>query len=155
LDVGQVAFLGKLLNATISGSFKGSKTYIDDLRNSQFCINIRGTSAECFRFYESLEAGCIPILLDEFHDFNYGEQHEHQYSLLLEVAWNKTGIPILWAKTQAELIATYNGYVRSGDEGLRRLDMLQADMMLWYDKMLAHYDKKMSTDMCVVRPAVA
>ena len=145
---GQVAYIRRTLNETVSGSFGGSRTYIDDLRSSVFCINIRGTSAECFRFYESIEAGCIPLMLNQYHDFNYAAQHEHQYSLLLEAEWGRKGYPFLWVNDAAELRRVYAELLRSGPEGLARLDAMQADMLVWYDKVKTHFGGAMSREMC-------
>ena len=147
---GQVGYIQKVLNQSISGGIGVSRSYSDDLRNSVFCINIRGTSAECFRFYESLEAGCIPLMMNLYHDFDYTSQHNHQYSLLLEVPWEKQGTyPFLWAQDAKDLLRRYNSYMRSGEEGLRALDALQRDMIVWYAKVKEHYNHVMSSDMCV------
>jgi len=42
------------------------------LRNSKYCVALPGSSKYSFRFYEALEAGCIPVILDEWVDWQTG-----------------------------------------------------------------------------------
>ena len=37
--------------------------FIQEMLHSKLCLNIKGFSAECHRFYEALECGCIPVIV--------------------------------------------------------------------------------------------
>lgn len=143
----QVQHISQLLNLTVSGGFKAASNYMQDLRSSVFCLNIRGTSAECFRFYESIEAGCIPLMLDRYPDFDYGDQHRHQYAPLLE-ARPGARYPFLWAADGQALLADFDALARSGADGLAKLDALQSEMLEWYGAVKTHLDRRMSADLC-------
>ena len=48
-----------------SGFAKGNATdYVSKMRDTRLCLQIAGLSTECYRLYESLDAGCVPILID-------------------------------------------------------------------------------------------
>lgn len=48
------------------------------MHNTQLCLQISGLSAECYRMYESLDAGCVPVVIDQF-----GHETEAQYRYFL------------------------------------------------------------------------
>ena len=47
---------------TVFGTGSGPK-FIQEMLHSKLCLNIKGFSAECHRFYEALECGCIPVIV--------------------------------------------------------------------------------------------
>ena len=53
---------GRFADPTLSGEAYGAA-----LRETSLCLQLPGVSAECYRLYESLEAGCVPVLVDELH----------------------------------------------------------------------------------------
>ena len=41
--------------------------YVAQMQDTKLCLQLPGLSPECHRLYESLEVGCVPILIDDFH----------------------------------------------------------------------------------------
>jgi len=46
----------------------GRNEYVRLMMDSKFCLALPGTSLESFRLYEALQAGCIPVMLDQWTD---------------------------------------------------------------------------------------
>ena len=69
--------------------------YATTMHQSALCLNLKGMSSECFRFYEALEAGCIPVVINKFTN-NSGPQWgwddigaDQQFRPLLQSLWKK------------------------------------------------------------------
>lgn len=75
--------------------------YVRSLQQSSFCLNLPGASSECFRYYDAVEAGCIPVLVDVFADANYTVANHAEFQPLLRLAGEPA--PFVWVKSPAEL----------------------------------------------------
>ena len=62
------------------------KQYISILGNTKFCPILRGNNLETFRFYEALEAGCLPIT--NITDKSYLEWIEKHLQLESIYSWS-------------------------------------------------------------------
>ena len=70
------------------GFAHGSRNdYIFGLFNSKFCLQIPGRFAECYRFYDSLEAGCIPVFIDNYVSANYSTSIAESLLRLEDILW--------------------------------------------------------------------
>jgi hypothetical protein len=70
------------------GFGKGSAAqYVEYMRSSKLCISLRGQFVECYRLYDALEAGCVPVIIDDFKLKNYVSQHTEQLRPLLTFPW--------------------------------------------------------------------
>jgi len=156
------------------GFGKGSpQQYVDLMHKSKFCISIRGQFVECYRLYDALETGCIPVIIDEFKLKNYLSQHSEQLLPILTFPWTNilgqsvtslergegrsnyqdfnTGggglhvtAPFVYVRTVAEFSALLDQLLHSESS----LEALQAENMLWWDQMKKHYKAEMSGKLC-------
>lgn len=78
--------------------------YAAQMQDTHLCLQLPGLSAECYRLYESLEAGCVPIFVTDFHP-----QTDIQHQSLLRGG----AAPFLLAARAEDLVA--------------RLQLLEAD----------------------------
>jgi hypothetical protein len=56
---------GRMLGRVGFGRGNASE-YVRLMHDTRLCLQISGLSAECYRMYEALDAGCIPILVNQF-----------------------------------------------------------------------------------------
>ena len=138
-----------------SGSYSADNSksrYETEMLNSKFCLNIRGRTPECHRFYESLEFGCIPVFVDKYSDFDYTFQFSSWKSKIQEVTWRKGNeLPFLWVKNVSELKVAYDRLVNNGDKGLQELDRMQRDCMEWWDAAKQFMKKRFEEAVCSYR----
>jgi len=119
-----------------SGFGKGNASeYVDKMRDTQLCLQIAGLSSECYRLYEALDAGCVPIVVDNLAAQNQATASE-QYRFLLHgggaLPGDGSAAPFPHAATPsqlAELLAQLRG---NG----RLLDELQAKTDRWWLRTL-------------------
>ena len=119
-----------------SGFGKGNASeYVDKMRDTQLCLQIAGLSSECYRLYEALDAGCVPIVVDNLAAQNQATASE-QYRFLLHgggaLPGDGSAAPFPHAATPsqlAELLAQLRG-----NGGL--LDELQAKTDRWWLRTL-------------------
>jgi hypothetical protein len=74
----------------IINSWSNPDLYFDSLPNYKFVISPEGNGIDCHRHYESLLAGCIPII---------------EYNSLIEEKYK--GCPILYTKDYSEITTEY------------------------------------------------
>ena len=118
------------------GFGKGNASeYVDKMRDTQLCLQIAGLSSECYRLYEALDAGCVPIVVDNLAAQNQATASE-QYRFLLHgggaLPGDGSAAPFPHAATPgqlAELLAQLRG---NG----RLLDELQAKTDRWWLRTL-------------------
>jgi hypothetical protein len=119
-----------------SGTFSvdnSQSSYETEMMNTRLCLNIRGRTPECHRFYETLEFGCIPVFVDAYLDFDYKGQFKAWKSKIMEVEWRKGHeLPFVWVRNTSELKTVYNRLLFSGEAGLRELDVIQSESMEWW-----------------------
>lgn len=90
------------------------------------CLQISGLSAECYRMYEALDAGCVPILIDTF-----GKEVDAQYRFLLPP---RRKAPFPRAETANGLKETLSALASDG----AKLDAMQAEVRRWWNASLSH-----------------
>jgi Exostosin family len=106
---------------TFAFSILNASEYASFHQRAAFCLNLPGTSVECFRFYEALESGCIPVVIDEFAGANYTERTWDEIHRLAEVlpithfpAWEtqhrrwplraSRAAPFVWVNKPSDLV---------------------------------------------------
>ena len=56
---------GRMLGRVGFGRGNASE-YVRLMHDTRLCLQISGLSAECYRMYEAFDAGCVPILINEY-----------------------------------------------------------------------------------------
>eukprot|EP01041_Mallomonas_annulata_P007154 gene7154-14568_t len=140
-------------NLTIHGEVRShgfragnSESYMKDMLNTKFCLNIRGRMSECYRFYEALEMGCIPVIIDKYSSYDYTSDHIQQYSPLKEVPWHKKELPFIWAK-DVKTFATITTRLLS-EKGSSELIQMQRDCAEWWNAVKEFYRKQFTELIC-------
>ena len=116
---------------------KGNRTdYWWKMRNTRFCLQLPGLSAECYRMYEALDAGCVPVLPFDLGP-RYGHDVQTQYRWLVGgrgSAGGEWGVaPFPHGPTSAGLADTM-AMLRTDPE---RASRLQADATRWWQNAMA------------------
>ena len=110
------------------GFGKGNATeYLDKMRGTRLCLQVAGLSTECYRMYEALDSGCIPILVDELGG---STSMAEQYRVLLRGS-PVDGLPpapLLYANTSARLAPHLTRLL----ENTTALDELQLVTVRWW-----------------------
>lgn len=135
-----------------SGSFSADASqsaYETEMLNSRLCLNIRGRTPECHRFYETLEFGCIPVFVDAYSDFDYTSQFKSWKEKIAEVQWRRGHeLPFIWARNLKELGEVYDRLLRGGEAGLRELDVMQSDCAEWWVAAKQHMKRRYEEALC-------
>ena len=114
------------------GFGRGNATeYVRVMHDTRYCLQISGLSAECYRMYESFDAGCLPLLVDEF-GFEPG-QTAAQYRFLLAGAGAHWRAPFPHAAAPRGLRETLERLARDANA----LDMLQLETARWWNATLS------------------
>lgn len=97
-----------------------TESYMNALLDSAFTIAPGGHNPECFRMFEAVEAGSIPVLIknDLYVDHACKEALHHWYDS-----------PILVLDSWDDLFPTIERLMGN----LEAMDQLQADLRMWYD----------------------
>lgn len=82
-EKGNISVYGATADKSFGTELMNASAFAGVLRDSSFCLSLPGASAECFRFYESLQCGCIPVIVDEFSDADYTRRNWHEFKHLL------------------------------------------------------------------------
>lgn len=101
-----------------------STTYMKVLLESVFTLAPAGHNPECFRLYEAVEAGSIPVISLDTHY----KEHKCKDSLS---HWLDS--PIIIVDSWNEVIATLQKLLEDPDA----LDMRQADLRAWYRQYMS------------------
>ena len=134
-------------------NFMGGTVYLDTMLDSRFCLQFRGRSSECHRLYESMECGCIPVIIDNWQIFDYSRQHH----ITLEVIGrtfpfkNSTKPPFIWVQNVDEFKEIYNGFMSTA-QGMKRLDQLQNDLMTWWEATRVSIQQYFKDEFCTKPP---
>jgi len=103
--------------------------YAARMLDTKLCLQVQGLSAECYRMYEALDAGCVPIIVDELGAQSTASASA-QYRFLLN---RSTGIaPFPHAASSAELAASLARFSTDSAE----LDALQLRTLRWWRSTL-------------------
>ena len=126
-----------------------ASNYVRMMHDTRFCLQISGLSAECYRMYEALDAGCVPVLINQF-----GKETATQYKFLLGRGGGGSGSsgqqqparphlvpPFPWAETPDDLRARLTEL--TGSEAA--LDQVQHETMRWWNASLEHFRSRVVT----------
>jgi hypothetical protein len=122
------------------GFGKGNATnYVHLMHDTRLCLQISGLSAECYRMYEALDAGCVPVLINQF-----GKETATQYKFLLGTGGNSASAftsqrrgppPFPWGESPADLKDKLM-LLRADDDAL---DTVQRETQRWWNASLEHF----------------
>lgn len=119
--------LGKdlVIETTGDEAFRSSYDhhYVEQLFNSALCLQIPGPSIESYRLFESLEAGCIPVVVR-----SWGGEGE----ALAKLQVGDESLPFLYVQAPEDLrqVLQLNGV---------QLDTLQAQSQEWWKSAKIHF----------------
>ena len=105
--------------------------YVRMMHDTRFCLQISGLSAECYRMYESLDAGCVPLLIDEF---GFPGQTTAQYRFLLGGPASRRRAPFPHAATPLGL----KQVLLELQASTASLDAMQLETRSWWKATLLH-----------------
>jgi hypothetical protein len=109
-------------NSKRSKGYLTTDQYRSILLKSILTLAPAGNNPECFRVYEALEAGSIPVVpLDHAY-----RRHRCKNSLL---PWIETGAPMIFVSNWSQLV----GILRDLDDHPKRADAMQKQAMAWYE----------------------
>lgn len=125
------------------GFGRGNATnYVRLMHDTQLCLQISGLSAECYRMYEALDAGCVPILINQF-----GKETATQYKFLLGAKdVRRPPPPFPWAESPEML----KDALRRLKADAAALDVMQSDTRKWWNANLAHVRQRVVTSGAMV-----
>jgi hypothetical protein len=106
-----------------------ASNYVRLMHDTRLCLQISGLSAECYRMYEALDAGCVPVLINQF-----GKETAIQYRFLLASNGGRGAAPFPWGESPSDLKARLL-QLRDDSEAL---DRVQRNTMRWWNQSLAH-----------------
>ena len=137
------------------GFGRGNAThYVHLMHDTRLCLQISGLSAECYRMYEALDAGCTPVLINQF-----GKETATQYTFLLGSGGGAASSPALglgrsrarppfpWAESPAELKQTLEALSNDG----AALDTVQRQTARWWNQSLVHLRTRVQASAWAVR----
>ena len=101
--VANVTLFSNVQQASFSSAIGAVCDYVRSLQQSAFCLNLPGTMSECFRFYESIESGCIPVVVNSFSAANYRQANLEQFAPLLRLSGGPNA-PFVWVETPSDLV---------------------------------------------------
>lgn len=124
-------------------------TYLREMAESIFCLNLKGRMPECHRLYEALDCGCIPVFIDNYASAHYAGMFEGWKSKLMEIQWRSDrDLPFVWADNVTHFVDIFNSYVNSGPAGKNRLDVLQRDNLEWWKVAQQHFKRHFENAFC-------
>ena len=113
-----------------------ASNYVRLMHDTRLCLQISGLSAECYRMYEALDAGCVPVLINQF-----GKETATQYRFLLGRGETGSGTaprrpppPFPWAESPADL-KTKLEQLRDDENAL---NAVQHATIRWWNQSLEH-----------------
>ena len=119
---------GRMLGRVGFGRGNASE-YVRLMHDTRLCLQISGLSAECYRMYEALDAGCVPVLLNTF-----GNPSSPSAAVQYQFLGGRHGgpPPFLWAEVPAEL----NARLAALRADVSTLDALQRKTTQWWNATL-------------------
>jgi hypothetical protein len=136
------------------GTFgSGSRSaYIGGMLSHAFCLMLPGRFPECYRMYDALELGCIPVIIDSYKEpmTNYSSLFSTSLEPLRSVRWvDSTG-----SRTSRLPLLRFPG-VDAMNEGLQALILTPSalnatatDCALWWEAVKAHYKTQAVSVVC-------
>jgi len=107
----------------------GTDQYVNVLLDSAFALAPAGHNPECFRLYEAVESGSIPIVvLSDQHPLNSNDTHPCKDSLH---HWRDS--PIVFLQSWDDLYPTLKDMLNNASA----LDQRQAELQSWYKRKMS------------------
>jgi Exostosin family len=121
--------------------------YASLLQDSCFCLQLPGASAECFRFYEALQFGCIPIIIDDFgtgddyamrnwdeyrHLLKFQARRESKWYDLFDRRLTAYPVPFIWIERPSSL--EFINQIRDAE-----CHQLKRESYRWWQTVKAEY----------------
>lgn len=113
--------------------------YSQTLANSIFCLQLAGASTECYRLYEALEVGCIPLAQPSWYWQNFAARVGGKYGKM----GYASALPFLFADPENAGMK-----IRELLADPKRLNKLQAQNVAWWDKVKRKYTSAFSQAIC-------
>ena len=104
-----------------------SDTYTEVIVNSIFTLSPAGHNPECFRLFEAVEAGSIPVMVKSDLYITTTDIHPCREALK---HWNDA--PLLVLDNWDDLFPTMHKLLKY----LGKLDSMQRDLQIWYEKYM-------------------
>ena len=104
-----------------------SDTYTEVIVNSSFTLSPAGHNPECFRLFEAVEAGSIPVMVKSDLYITTTDIHPCREALK---HWNDA--PLLVLDNWDDLFPTMHKLLKN----LGKLDSMQRDLQIWYEKYM-------------------
>jgi hypothetical protein len=125
--------------------------YAYGLFNSKFCLQLPGRFPECYRFYDALETGCIPLFIDEFLNANYSELLSESMARYSDLRWiNADGM----SSSDLPFIRIRGNVVNMKDEVTKllkdeqTLTKIAMNCQLWWNETKRYYRRLFETRIC-------
>ena len=137
-----------------SARHSADERYISETLDSALCLALPGSSVESNRLYESLEGGCVPVVVARFGPGeeavgtapSYGAEASRAVLAAFAPLANVTGAPppFVLVGHERELATALARLAESADE----LDALQARAVRWWEAAKAFYAQRMAHAVC-------
>ena len=140
---------GRMLGKVGFGRGNASE-YVRLMHDTRLCLQISGLSAECYRMYEALDAGCVPLLINQF-----GNPTSPSAAVQYQFLMRRGQPPFPWVDSPAEL----RGEIARLKSDTGALDMLQHDTTRWWNQSREHLRRRVAgsawgVQVCTVTDAV-
>jgi hypothetical protein len=131
----------------------GSRSaYIAGMLSHAFCLMIPGRFPECYRMYDALELGCIPVFVDAYNEpmTNYSSLFSTSLEPLRSVRWVDSGgsltsrMPLLRFPTVDAMNKGLQALVLEPSA----LNATATDCALWWEAVKSHFRTQVSSVVC-------
>ena len=145
-------------NVACYGSACTDADYIDLTLSSALCLSLPGSSVESNRLYESLEAGCVPVIIRQFGPGEaavgtvpeYGPRAAQLVATAFAPLHHVTGSepPFVVVDHESQLPEALRPLLEDGG----RLDALQAQALEWWTMAKRFYSRNLEQAACPAGP---
>lgn len=124
--------------------------YARGLDNSKFCLQIPGRFAECYRLYDSLEAGCIPVFVDNYINTNYTAILSESLVRFSDISWKdidgkiSNSVPFLRFPNIREMELN----ILSLEENPHKLLSIYENCRTWWEQIKQHFRDEFRLHIC-------
>ena len=125
--------------------------YAFGLFNSKFCLQLPGRFAECYRFYDALETGCIPLFIDEFSRTNYSNLFSESMARYGDLIWTNADnvtsneLPFIRIRGNVANMKEELNKLWSDDQTLTKIAI---NCQLWWEEMKNYYRRLFEAHIC-------
>jgi hypothetical protein len=101
----------RLFNEWKDSKSLGKEEYLSNVLDSVFVPCPKGNNIETYRFYEALECGCVPILVQEGENRQYTGWIVNNLQLLIVSSWEEAAILMGQLYNNKQLLENYRNTV--------------------------------------------